>query len=303
MKLFKSLILITISCSAWAQNYIDILHTEYTTTPQNKFEGSTQTTDLQKVNVNLTVPVPLKNGNTFLTGVVYDRITTRYSPTDRINTQTTSIILKLGMNVKHSDKWSTTLLLLPKIATDFISDLTNKDFQFGALGLAKMTKSEHLSYKFGAYMNGDRFGPFLVPLFGFYFQKNKLEMDVIVPSYAKINYSITPKLTAGINWRATVKSYNLHRSTGLTQFSNNYMHHLSNEVAAHVGFEPISGIIIRGMAGISLGRSFRVYENNDKIDFGLSLFRFGDDRVPLNLDFANGAFGRVEVAYRYYLKQ
>ncbi len=55
------------------------------------------------------------------------------------------------------------------------------------------------------------------------------------------------------------------------------------------------------MAGVSLGRSFRVYENDDKIDFGLSLFRFGDDRAPLNTDFANGLFYRAELAYRVYL--
>jgi len=29
--------------------------------------------------------------------------------------------------------------------------------------------------------------------------------------------------------------------------------------------------------------------------------RFGDDRVPLNTDFENGAFGRLELAYRFYL--
>jgi hypothetical protein len=301
MKFVKSLILITISCTAWAQDYIDILHTEYTQTPQNAFDTSTQTTDLQKVNVNLTVPVPLKNGNTFLTGVVYDRVRTKLWE-NAPKTAVSSYILKLGMNIKHSDKWSGTYLLLPKIASDFDGSLNKKDYQIGALGLVKMNKSEHLSYKFGAYMNGDRFGPFLVPLFGFYYQKNKLEMDVIVPSYAKINYSVTPKLTAGINWRATVKSYNLNGNTGFSPFRDDYLHHLSNEIAAHVGYEPIRGVIIRGMAGISLGRSFRVYQNNDKIDFGLSLFRFGDDRVPLNTDFANGAFGRLEVAYRYYLK-
>jgi len=290
-----------LSTISYAQNYVDVLHTEYTTTPQNTFDSSTQTTDLEKVNVNITFPIKLKNDNALLTGVVYDRVSTRYSPIDRVNTQTTSILLKLGMNVKHSKKWSTTFLLLPKVATDYMSDMSTEDFQFGGLGLTKIKKNEHLSYKFGAYLNGDKFGPFLVPLFGFYYQKDKLEMDVIVPSYVKINYSIRPKVTVGINWRATVKSYNLHRVTGLTPFSNNYMHHLSNEVATHVGYEPIKGLIVRGMAGVSLGRSFRVYENDDKIDFGLSLFRFGDDRVPLNRDFENGLFYRAELAYRVYL--
>ena len=291
------LILSLYSFSSYAQNYVDILHTEYTTTPQNTFDSSNQTTDLQKVNLNLTVPIELKNGNAILAGVVYDRVSTAWDPNEN-KTPVSSYILKVGMNVKYSKKWSATYLLLPKVASNFKSDLGIEDFQIGGLVLAKMKKSENLSYKFGAYMNGDRFGPFLVPLFGFYYQKDKLEMDVIVPSYAKINYSVTPKITAGLNWRATVKSYNVQGAAISTPF---YMHHLSNEIAAHVGFEPIKGVIIRGMAGVSLGRSFREYQTGDKIDFGLSLFRFGDDRVPLNTDFKNGAFGRLELAYRHYL--
>jgi hypothetical protein len=296
------LILSLYSCSSYAQNYVDILRAEYTATPQNTFDSSNQTTDLQKVNLNLTVPIELKNGNAILAGVVYDRVSTAWDPNEN-KMPVSSYILKVGMNVKHSEKWSASYLLLPKVASNFKEELRKEDFQIGGLVLAKVKKSENFSYKFGAYMNGDRFGPFLVPLFGFYYQKDKLEMDVIVPSYAKINYSITPKITAGLNWRATVKSYSIKRPAIHNKIALSYMHHLSNEIAAHVGFEPIKGVIVRGMAGVSLGRSFRVYENDDKIDFGLSLFRFGDDRVPLNTDFKNGAFGRLELAYRYYLSK
>ena len=287
----------------FAQNYVDVLHSEYTATPQNTFDSSNQTTDLQKININITTPIKLKNGNAILTGLVYDRVNTSFEPGEKM-TPVSSFILKMGMNIKHSDKWSTTFLLLPKLASTFTATTTSEDFQFGGLVLAKKKKTENLSYKIGAYMNGDQFGPFLVPLFGFYYKKKKLEMDVIVPSYAKINYSLSPKFTAGVNWRATVKSYNLQGPmVNLPAVVKRpfYMHHLSNEIAAHVGYEPIKGVIVRGMAGVSLGRSFRVYENDDKIDFGLSLFRFGDDRVPLNTDFANGLFYRAELAYRVYL--
>lgn len=300
MRKYLVLVLVLYRLLGFAQNYVDVLHSEYTATPQNTFDSSNQTTDLQKININLTTPIKLKNGNALLTGIVYDRINTSFDP-GVTTTPVSSFILKLGMNIKHSDKWSTTFLLLPKIASTFTETSTSEDFQIGGLVLAKKNKTKHLSYKFGAYMNGDRFGPFLVPLFGFYHKKNKLEMDVIVPSYAKINYSLTSKLTAGINWRATVKSYNI-QGGGISIYSYPlYVHHLSNEVAAHIGYEPIKGVILRGMAGISLGRSFRVYENDDKIDFGLSLFRFGDDRVPLNTDFSNGLFYRAELAYRVYL--
>lgn len=287
--------------TSYAQNYVDILHTEYTKTPQNSFENSNNTTNLEKLNVNLTTPIQLKNGNAFLTGVVYDRVrTTLFN--NQVKENVSSYILKLGMNIKHSEEWSSTYLLLPKIASNFGVELRKEDIQIGAIALFKKKKSEYLTYKFGAYANADRFGPFLVPLFGAYYQKNKLEMDIMVPSYANINYSVQPKITLGVNWRATVKSYNRQTPTpDGYKIALSYLHQLSNEIAAHVGYEPVKGIIVRGMAGVAVGRSFRVYQNSDKIDFGLSLFRFGDDRVPLNTDFTNGAFARVELAYRYYL--
>jgi len=303
MRKYLVLVLFLYRLLGFAQNYVDVLHSEYTATPQNTFDSSNQTTDLQKININITTPIKLKNGNAILTGLVYDRVNTSFDPGEKM-TPVSSFILKMGMNIKHSDKWSTTFLLLPKLASTFTATTSSEDFQFGGLVLAKKKKTENLSYKIGAYMNGDQFGPFLVPLFGFYYKKKKLEMDVIVPSYAKINYSLSPKFTAGVNWRATVKSYNLQGPmVNLPAVVKRpfYMHHLSNEIAAHVGYELIKGVIVRGMAGVSLGRSFRVYENDDKIDFGLSLFRFGDDRVPLNTDFANGLFYRAELAYRVYL--
>lgn len=288
-----------------AQNYIDIVHTEYTNTPQNEFEGQSNSSDssssgLEKIHVNLTVPIPLKNENTLITGIVYDRINTLFSANSN-SIPVSSVILKTGINVTYSEKWSATYMLLPKLASSFEDKITRSDFQLGGLGLAKKKKNDFLSYKFGAYFNGDLFGPFLVPLFGFYYKKDNWELDIIIPSYAKINYNLSSKVTTGINWRATVKSYHLNNSGITTRQNSSYMHHLSNEVGAHLSYEPIKGVIIRALSGVSLGRSFRVYEKGDKIDFGLSLFRFGDDRKQLNTDFENGQFRRLELCYRVYL--
>lgn len=304
MRVFKLIGLLYMSIFTLAQNFVDVLHTEYTTAPQNTFENSDSTSDLHKININLTAPLKLKNGNAIITGLVYDRVDTRLWEFKE-NMPVSSFILKLGMNIKHSDKWSTTFLLLPKLASRFKDNISGQDFQFGALGLVKMKKSDNLAYKFGAYMNGDQFGPFLVPLFGLYYKKNKWEVDAVIPSYTKINYSLATKLVVGVNWRATVKSYNVNGPTIELPARVKrplYMHHLSNEVAAHLGYEPIKGVILRAMAGVSLGRSFSVYDNEDKIDFGLSLFRFGDDRVPLNTSLEDGLFYRAEIAYRVYLE-
>ncbi len=294
--------LLTYCTPVFAQDYIDLIRLQYTSTPQNTFEQSNESTALQKIGANVTLPISLENGNAILSGLVYGHLDLSLVPGGDRETFS-AMTLKMGMNLKHSEKWSTTFLLLPKIASNFEEEIRKEDFQVGGLLLFKKKKSEHLIYKFGAYANADRFGPFLVPLFGGYYQKNKLEIDAIIPSYAIINYSLTENISAGVNWRATVRSYNRTTSLNLHQrLSLAYIHHLSNEIAGHVNYEPIKGVIVRAMGGIAVGRSFRTYQNSDKIDFGLSLFRFGDDRAALNPGFANGAFFRTEIAYRYYLK-
>ena len=120
------------------------------------------------------VTVKLKNGSSLLFGVVYDRLQTKLFEQQEDEVSFSAYTLKLGINVKYSDKWSATYLLLPKIASNFEESLTKNDYQIGGIILAKLKKSEHFNYKFGAYINGDRFGSFLVPFFGGYYQKKKL---------------------------------------------------------------------------------------------------------------------------------
>ena len=141
MRKYLVLVLFLYRLLGFAQNYVDVLHSEYTATPQNTFDSSNQTTDLQKININITTPIKLKNGNAILTGLVYDRVNTSFDPGEKM-TPVSSFILKMGMNIKHSDKWSTTFLLLPKLASTFTATTSSEDFQFGGLVLAKKKKTE-----------------------------------------------------------------------------------------------------------------------------------------------------------------
>ena len=163
MNLLKILILVAVCNVAQAQDYVDLATAEYTKTPQNQFDSSLNTSSVQKANINLTAPVKLKNGSSLLFGVVYDRLQTKLFEQQEDEVSFSAYTLKLGINVKYSDKWSATYLLLPKIASNFEESLTKNDYQIGGIILAKLKKSEHFNYKFGAYINGDRFGSFLVP--------------------------------------------------------------------------------------------------------------------------------------------
>jgi len=51
-----------------------------------------------------------------------------------------STTIKLGFNKQLTEKWSTTVIALSKIASDYNS-FTNKDFQVGGIDLFKYKKT------------------------------------------------------------------------------------------------------------------------------------------------------------------
>lgn len=122
-----------------------------------------------------------------------------------------------------------------------------------------------------------------------------------LPVSANANYKLNDKWNVGANFRAVVKSFNLHRNvTPLYNIQAQYVHQATNELAAHWQFEPKKGFVLKGQVGYSIGRSYRVYENNDKMDFGISAFKFGDNRQQLAPDFADGMVTRLQFIYRFY---
>jgi len=288
------------SANAYAQDYIDLakLHYEYATPSQ--FDSTTDKTAIAEFSFSFTLPLVLSKKTTFITGGGIDKFTLNMVPKGPQATLS-SYLFKAGLNIKHNAKVSGTYLILPKLASDFEGSTNANDFQFGALGLLKFEKSKTFKYKLGLYYNPDRFGTFFVPLLGLYSKTKKWEVDLTLPVSANANYQLTKAWSLGGDFRAVVKSFNLIRS----YFPNGgqYVHQATNEVSAYLSHEFKSGIIIKGQVGYSIGRSYRIYDNQDKIDFGISAFKFGDDRKQLNTDFADGMVIRAELIYRFYLKE
>ena len=57
-------------------------------------------------------------------------------------------------------------------------------------------------------------------------------------------------------------------------------------------------MLLRLKAGYSTS-NYAVYETGDEIDFGLSAFRFGDDRRQVNPDISGGILLKLEAIYRF----
>ena len=300
-KRFLFLLLLLISHTISAQSFVDVVKFRYANTPLNQFDSSQSDTRIQETGLDLTYPILLKSGNAFVTGLTFQNIKTKVNPVNHDLTSVYTVLLKFGMNINHGEKWTGTYMLLPKLSSD-LKNISAVDFQFGAYVLFKYAKRKNLKYQFGMYYNSELFGPFFVPLLGLYYMSpdNKLEVNASLPVWADVNYRFKDWFRIGFSFSAFVRSYNIND----TQFTENgeYLVKSSNEPMLYLQFEPLKSIIIQTKLGYSIGRRYRIYDEKDKVTFGLSAFRIGDDREQLNSDFKDGLIFEVRLLYRFHIK-
>ncbi len=289
--------LILLMGTTFGQKYVDIAKIYYGNTAQNKFENSDSSTRIKELGLDITFPIQINTNDAVLTGLIYERIETKLfeaGPIEKISVTG----VRVGLSKKHSDKWSGTYLLVPKLASDFES-ITGKDFQIGAILLMKYTKREDLNYKLGVYYNSELFGPFIVPLFGLYYisPNKRFETNLTLPFLADMNYKLHHRLNIGMNFFGQIRSYHLTEveSTG----SGGYVVKGTNDLYGYLKFNLSKGLSIYTRMGYSLGRSYRVYDEEDKITFGTVLLKVGDNRQQLNTDFANGLTFQLTMQYRF----
>jgi hypothetical protein len=283
------------SLSGSAQNYIDLLRIEYSGSMGNDFDSGPGAADIHQWVVDATIPIPLTEKNTLLTGMLFESTQTTLYP-EQEKSSFYTLNLKLGLNKKYSETWSASYLLLPKLSSD-LQKIGNNDFQFGAAALLKFTKNKNLNFKFGAFYNSDNFGPFISPLAGLYFQDNKWEYNILLPRTVDINYQIVAPLKLGLRFDGYIKSFNLNDQF---QGKAQYLVQSNNEVGFYLGWS-LGRIDLLGMLGHSIGRNYRTYEQGDELGAAIFAIKLGDDRTQLNTDFKDGLVFKTSLIYRFDL--
>lgn len=297
MRLAVVTLFIGFSYTAYSQKYVDLVQLHYQKTGQNKFENSAAKTTIEELSLNITLPLKINENTAIITGLSADKYTADITGFGDKATLS-SYVLKAGVNTTHSDKWNATYLLMPQLASDF-KGKNEGNFQLGAAVLYSYKKHENLKYKLGFYYNGDKFGTFMVPLIGLYYKKNKFETNLLLPHTADVNYSITNSLYFGMNFKATVKSFNLAKpylSTG-----NEYLEQKSSEALGYIGYKFKNGIILKAQIGHSFGRTYGIFKEKDKIDWTFGAIQPGEGPKQLNPDFADGILFKVQMVYRFHL--
>jgi len=282
--------------NVFGQKYVDIARFYYGNSSLNKFENSEVSTRIKELGLELTIPVVINPTDAILTGLIYESIQTRLFEAEP-ETTVSVLGLRAGLSKKHSDKWSGTYVLIPKLASDF-EHIGSKDFQLGFLALLKYASSSNKNYKLGIYYNSELFGPFIVPLLGIYYLSpdKKFETNLTLPFLADMNYKLNHFMHAGLNFNGQVRSYHLTEVSSSNK--PGYVVKATNELFSYLKFNLNKNLSIQTRLGYSVGRSFRVYDEDDKISFGTVLIKVGDDREQLNTDFSDGFIYQVTMMYR-----
>ena len=284
------------SFSLSAQDYVDLLKIGFSRTIQNNFEGSSAETQITAFEADLNLPMPINEKHTFVSGGIFGYNYLALYP-DAEGTPLFSTTLKLGLISSLASKWSSTVVLLPKVASDY-KNITSDDFYLGAFAILKYHKDNSLIYRFGAYGSQEAFGFFTTPIFGWYYlsPSKQFEMDVSLPISVDLNYRLG-NITLGLDYFGIGRSFNL---TGVND-PEVYVDFSSLDFSAYIqkGFIN-NNVLLRGKIGYS-SNDFEVYNQGDKIDLGLSAFSFGDDRTQLNPNIEGGVFLKFELLYRFHL--
>lgn len=292
------LVILLFSCIASAQEYVDLFRIGYGQTFNNNFEGVDSNTNVESFEVGFTFPIVLNENHALITGADFSLNKVQLFPeTEYSNLYSTN--LKLGMASNWSEKWSSTLVLLPKIASDY-KNITHNDFYFGGFAMLKLKKNENLKYRFGVYASQEAFGLFTTPILGWYYlsPNKRFEMDMSLPIAADVSYKFG-LTTIGVDYFGIGRSYNVHYKNQPTLYAD-----LSSlEFAGYLQFNALAeSVLLRAKVGYS-SNDYEIYAEGDKMDLGVSAFSFGDDRTQLNPSISGGVFLKVEAIYRFHLKE
>lgn len=121
-----------------------------------------------------------------------------------------------------------------------------------------------------------------------------------MPGQADFNYQLVKKIALGINFEGMTSGYNLFESIYIPK--GPYVVRSSNELYTYLQFQLGKFLVAKTKVGYSISRTYKAFNNDDKVNLSLSSLYFGDDRTPLNTNFEKGAIFKVELLYRIHFE-
>jgi len=194
------------------------------------------------------------------------------------------IILRTGIVQKVGDAGTLQLLLAPRLMSDF-KNMDGNSFQLGALASYAKASSEDFTWGVGGIYNQELFGPYFLPIFLLNWQvSEKWYIEGMIPVTAKVHYRVNEGLDVGFNHFGLTTTYALDHEN----YAGDYIERFSVDLSLFARQRLFGIFYVEAMAGRTFGRSYKQFAGDDKIDFGIPLVNFGDNRVAKNQTFKDG---------------
>ena len=284
---------ILLAMVSYSQKTFTIADINYNVSPNNTYENGDTTSNAQFFNAFITYPIVLNEKSTILAGIRGNIWKVAYTPELMWPETYYSAGLTLGYNHKFNDKQSFLFILLPRLNSDFRT-IDGEAFQLAVYTTYSKRSSDKFLWKVGLYFSPEFFGPFLVPLFGLNWDISpKFSIVGDLPIWAKIKYKPATNFSLGLGYIALVSSYRLSGD-----FNNKYTSRYAIEPYFFAEVRFIKKLYLYAKLGYTMNRKYPVYAKDDKLDFQLSLFKFGDDRTQLNPVIENNFFFEAGLAFK-----
>ena len=293
-KILSILCYVIIVPNTFAQNYIDLFELE-SFYSNRVLENSDDQIKLNSYNINTIVP--LFNGNTssIALSLNYDNLETE-NESDKYF-KVFSFATNLVFSKSHNEFLTVRYILMPKLLGN-PSKTNTKVTQLGFAALANKLLNETANISYGFLYNNQLFGPFIVPLIGYYTKVNDIEVNILLPQNMDVNYKVNPNIFIGLKFNGKMNSYALESNVfGLNQ--NTYLSANENQLGTYLDYNH-KNFHFSIFGGYSFMSSYKIYSDLDRTNLSLFMLKFGDNRYQLNDDLKNGFVIKSSVYYRFY---
>ena len=293
-KVLSILCYVIIVPNTFAQNYIDLFELE-SFYSNRVLENSDDQIKLNSYNINAIVP--LFNGSTssIALSLNYDNLETE-NESDKYF-KVFSFATNLVFSKSHNEFLTVRYILMPKLLGN-PSKTNTKVTQLGFAALANKLLNETANISYGFLYNNQLFGPFIVPLIGYYTKVNDIEVNILLPQNMDVNYKVNPNIFIGLKFNGKMNSYALESNAfGLNQ--NTYLSANENQLGTYLDYN-YKNFHFSIFGGYSFMSSYKIYSDLDRTDLSLFMLKFGDNRYQLNDDLKNGFVIKSSVYYRFY---
>lgn len=263
-----------------AQPYLDLVNTRYIHSPDaGIINRNKEKIQLNYYNISTTIPLLFKNKqDAVIVSPFFEKWQFELANKNEKH-QYYGLALPVSLLKQIKPKW--TVLVTGILRMNDSSAGFAMKRQAGGAVIFTYSKKENLIYKFGAYVNGEYFGLFIVPLLGIDWQINSKDCIFgILPGTLTWQHLLSQKMAYGVAFRAQTNSYS--RTTAkYTRIDENQLGgfidlYLSKDIVlnaetGHSLFRKIRTDKIRPCISGNCNQKYDDYNVNDNIYFKLSL--------------------------------